>query len=274
MKTLSQIYYSHKDWLEYEQRPNFDIALVLDGELADEADKYVRGLAEFKGDWKNVLFHDIAELAPYNPLAKALHISGGSRLLHDREFMENPRLIDTIDKEYSWNKHVDTVELFFDYIGRSFMRYFGEEIDIIHLAKILGGVPPAKDTNTPPTSMDADIKDSRKIGRTPAQPFRDYFYKSEDADIILPILHELLDGERGTARAKYIVAIQGTWIKEPAHQSVHNEFNNGRKDSTYETRYKRHFGNYEKKEKMPFSESELEDVRKLIQSKIPQQKAE
>lgn len=300
MKSLSEIYYSHKNWLADERHPNIQVENIIHAEMADEADQYVKDLTALKENWRNVLKYDVSGLAPYDFCAKVPYINEAlnSPLYEKEESVHgfDPwKSFDGIsyhcndggftDEEYMYIKHVDLVEDFFTCIQDSIRRFFGEDIDIIQLAKresdtttpepeqtaldnSLEDVPPANRTSKQPTSTDADTKDNGKKGRLPAPPFKDYFKNSEDADIILPILHELLDGKKGTIRAKYMIAISKVWLNEsPAHQSVHNEFNDGKKDSTYETRFMRHYCDYSTLKRKAFSDDELSDVIKLLKQK-------
>lgn len=158
MKSLLEIYYSHKNWMDNERHPNVQIENIIDREMADEAEEYVKDLTAFKDNWKNILKDDVSGLNPYGFIAKLPYINNWIDSYYD-ETEESKHGFDPwksfdgvsyycndggfTDEEYCYIKHVDMVENFFCCIQESIRRYFGEDIDII------GWIKQDADTSTP-----------------------------------------------------------------------------------------------------------------------------
>lgn len=158
MKSLSEIYYSHKNWLADERHPNIQVENIIHAEMADEADQYVKDLTALKDNWKNVLKYDVSGLAPYDFCAKLPYINEALNTPPDEKEesvhgFDLEKSFDGIsyycndggftDEEYMYIMHMELVEYFFICIQDSIRRYFGEDIDIIQLAK------QESDTTTP-----------------------------------------------------------------------------------------------------------------------------
>ena len=100
--------------------------------------------------------------------------------------------------------------------------------------------------------------------------FEDFFHKSDDAEKMIPILQELLDGKFGRDAARIIVACyKGGWIKEqPTAASIVRKF--GIADSGLKEHFKCHF-HYSDKIKLkykPFTDEELTPIVEDIKKKI------
>ena len=134
MKSLSEIYYGHKKWLDDEARPNYQTEKVIHAEMANEADQYVKELTSIKDNWKNVLKHDVIGLNPY---AKAIRWCYFAYDSPERYFDETYECYDgeLSDDELKYLIHVELVEEFLVYVANSIKRYFGEEIDLIELVR-------------------------------------------------------------------------------------------------------------------------------------------
>ena len=273
MKNLLDIFGEHPNWTNSEPDN------IPWKEMDSAADEYVQNLLAVGNRWKNIVAYDIEGYQGYEI---KFHFKSDK----EKKEYEYQQFLEKLTKRYFLSRVFNSLERFgfnvseINLSPNDIKEWFSED-DILTYG-FDSSTPeqtPVIEANISPTSTDAKIKDSGKkpkstAGAPKAKPFRDYFIKSEFADYILPTLHELLDGEKGTVRAKYIRAIEGVWIETPGHQSVHNEFNNGKKDNTYEARFIRHSQDYGKQKKRPFSDKELEDVRNLILSKIRQLYAE
>ena len=281
MKSLSEIYYSHKNWLDDEARPNYQTEKAIHAEMADEADQYVKELTSIKDNWKNVLEYDVTRLNPYAKPIRWYYFSYESpEYYFDKSYEDNDINSGLSDRELQYFVHIELVEEFLCCLAHSVKRYFDEDIDLIGLVRqeaideekrTDGDSEPPADTSTPSADFTEDVTDltpatnenqgKGTAGRPTADDFTTYFIKPEWAKFLLPALHKILDEKKGTFRAKVIAAITDVYINKPALQSVHDEFNGGKKDTTFEQRYNRHYGDYYRFKMKPFPEDELEAIR-------------
>ena len=272
MKSLSEIYYSHKNWLEDEEHPHCQKERVIHIEMYEEADQYVKELTTIKDNWKNVLKFDVSVLNPYDRVIRYRYFALNSpEYYFDKSYWCNDGGLS--DEEYKYLMHVELVENFLYCVQDAVRRYFNEDVNLIEFVKkeaIEDEKKPA-DTSTPSAEIMEDATDltpatnenqgKGTAGRPTADDFTTYFKNPEWAKFLLPALHEILDGKKGTFRAKVIAAITDVYINKPALKSVHDEFNDGIKDSTFELQYNRHYGDYYRYKKKPFPEDELEAIR-------------
>lgn len=127
-------------------------------------------------------------------------------------------------------------------------------------------------TDLTPATADNEKQEKGKAGKKSAKDFREYFLPGIDADLLLPILHEFLDGKIGKELAKYIVVITNVWITEPGHKSVCKEFKAS--ESAYKEAIDKHYCRNQysgvRKDKIgkPFPENELAAIRNNIKKRI------
>ena len=268
---LSDIYYNHIVKAKITAHPTYQDIININYEMIKEAEQYVKELTSIKDNWKNVLKYDVKQINPYDTMIKmAFNLPDPSKKYEGMTYeMDGGKLT---DNECRYLIHIELVNSLFNIVEQTIKRYFNEDIKLIEWTK-------SKDERKGiETQYTSDMEPPKgDPGRPDAKPFKDYII-TENKDILLQILHEFLDKENATTRAKYIIAIKDEWLIDlPGHQSVHNEFNKRKRNTTYEDRIKLHFGHMTKDKKYiikPFSEKELEDVRKLIRAKMEQLKAE
>lgn len=134
MKSLNEIYYSHKNWLDDEARPNYQTEKAIHAEMADEADQYVKELTSIKDNWKNVLKHDVSVLNPYGRVTQYIYTACHSTEYYfDNTFEWNDGTLESW--EYKYVVHIELVEEFLCCLAHSVKRYFDEDIDLIGLVR-------------------------------------------------------------------------------------------------------------------------------------------
>ena len=138
--------------------------------------------------------------------------------------------------------------------------------------------PSAKLTTKEKQKSDKTTKPKGNPGKKPSPGFVTFFLPGVDAEKMLPILHEFMDGLKGKELAKHIVAITNVWIRQPEHKSVCKEFQ--APESAYKEALDKHYcrnqysGVRIKKKGKPFTEEDLEEIRKLIRKRYEQKTKE
>lgn len=286
MKSLSEIYYSHKNWLEDEEHPHCQKEEVIHTEMYEEADQYVKELTTIPHNWKNVLMHDVSRMNPYDRVTRYWLYDVWKELEEYLDITYDCNDGGLSDNEYKYLMHIELVEYFLDTVQGAIYRYFGEDINLVEYLrqKAIDEEKQPADTSTPSAELMEDATDltpaiannekqeKGKAGKKPAKDFREYFLPGIDADILLPILHEYIDGKVGKELAKYIVAITNELIEEPSHKSVCKEFKAS--ESAYKEAIDKHYCRNQytgvRKDKIgkPFPEYELAIIRNNIKKRI------
>ena len=273
MRTLLEIYNSHPNWLEDEEHPHCQKEEVIHTEMYEEADQYVKELTTIPHNWKNVLMHDVSRMNPYDRVTRYWLYDVWKELEEYLDITYDCNDGGLSDNEYKYLMHIELVEYFLDTVQGAIYRYFGEDINLVEYLRqeAIDEEKQTADTSTPSADFTEDVTDltpatnenqgKGTAGRPTADDFTTYFIKPEWAKFLLPALHKILDEKKGTFRAKVIAAITDVYINKPALQSVHDEFNGGKKDTTFEQRYNRHYGDYYRFKMKPFPEDELEAIR-------------
>ena len=164
---------------------------------------------------------------------------------------------------------LNIIENFADYIRKEYAAYARLHNNPITTA---GQTTIKEQKNSKPT------KPKEKAGNKPAPKFSTFFLPGVDVEKMLPILHDFIDGSVGKELAKYIVAITNVWIKTPKSKSVCKEFK--APESAYKEALDKHYcrnrysGVCVKKKGKPFTEEDLEDIRKLIRKRYEQKTKE
>ena len=144
MKSLIEIYYSHKNWLENEEHPHAQKERVIHIEMYEEADQYVKELTTIKDNWKNVLKCDVSGLAPYDVVIKCCYKADPWKNYDGLSYTCNDGNL--TDEELKYLMHVEMVEYFFSCLEDSIERYFDEKIDLMGLIR--------QDANNEKTPLD------------------------------------------------------------------------------------------------------------------------
>lgn len=287
-QTALEIFYDHFGrWSGICLNLHNDIYHVvsIEEEIKHEADNYVQQLSQYGDKWKAIIERDLKELCEY------LIPLGDTLLFHKREEWK---------KELEDNNH-HVICTFIRNIRESLFRngyeyqteltpqtvlaliYFHWPKDDTELSKMidfvrnhvveLDGVELFPDaTDLTPATANNEKQEKGKAGKKPAKDFREYFLPGIDADILLPILHDYIDGNVGKELAKYIVAITNVWIEEPGHKSVCKEFKAS--ESAYKEAIDKHYCRNQysgvRKDKIgkPFPEKELAAIRNIIKKRI------
>lgn len=150
MKSLSEIYYSHKNWLEDEEHPHAQKERVIHIEMYEEADQYVRELTTIKDNWKNVLKFDVSVLNPYDRVIRYRYFALNSpEYYFDKSYWCNDGGLS--DEEYKYLMHVELVENFLYCVQDAVRRYFNEDVNLIEFVKkeAIEDEKKTADTSTP-----------------------------------------------------------------------------------------------------------------------------
>lgn len=273
MKTLSEIYYSHKNWLDDEEHPNVQTEKVIKTEMLEEADQYVKELTSIKDKWKNVLRYDVERLSPYDTIVKLCYnVPNPWKNYEGMSYDCNEG--DLTDDEYRYLMHVELVETLFECVTDSIERYFNEYINLIEWAKNedeekinetqdTSDYNGQKEESIPGNDTQSEKQKTKKSnkGRKKSEDFRSYILESkkEDSDFLISVLkEEFTNGSQSPALlAKFIIAIitphpnlegnpthqmpeepsSNYWIEKPTHISVCREFGitkkSKKKDGTF-----------------------------------------
>lgn len=248
----------------------------------DERDAKIKNILKIYNERKADLLtlqNDIEELVYFcRLLERTKGVRGSKHVRYDFEYTIMLILITAEDwqiflpeseiKRYE-GVRLNMIENLAGYIRDQYAKYARQHNDPLTTAG---------QTTTEGTKNSKPTKQKEKAGKKQAQKFSTFFLPHVDAEKMLPILHEFMDGLIGKELAKHIVAITNVWIRQPEHKSVCKEFQ--APESAYKEALDKHYcrnrysGVCVKKKGKPFTEEDLEEIRKLIRKRYEQKTKE